>query len=117
MKIIDKTSYTQREGRKGTLVPRIIRIETDGGKSFTIHRHTDYPGTWLLSTEDEKIKDLHTDSIKDAAASAIKYLIEKNQDKIRAIQAMNTDLQLGLNELDSDPVLTATEKKQEEAAK
>lgn len=69
IKIKDRTSYSRKSADR---TPRIIDfVLPETGIFYTVHRHIDYPGTWVLSCRGYFDKeDLHTDDFDEAANRA-----------------------------------------------
>ncbi len=73
MKIKDKTSYSQRDTKKKARVLEFMEEKT--GLYYTVHRHIDYPGTWLVSCKGHLDRvDLKTDDLFEAAVRAKKII-------------------------------------------
>lgn len=71
MKMIDRTGYSQRDTERK---PRILEfIDENTGRSFKVHRHVEYPGTWLFSDKLVERRDLKTDDLDKAIVKAFIY--------------------------------------------
>lgn len=104
MKIKDKTSYSQRDTKKKARVVEFTEEKT--GLYYTVHRHIDYPGTWLVSCKGHLDKvDLKTDDLFEAAVKAKKIItstlvkeIHEMQEAVCRINATSFDLKKAILE-------------------
>lgn len=102
IKLKDRTTYSQRNTDR---TPRIIDfVLSEAGIKYTVHRHIDYPGTWLLSCNGYFDKeDLHTDDFNKAATKATNSMLDK-------LKANITKLSVAVDEIER----SITEKKEGE---
>ena len=70
----DETSYSR--GERGNVPPRILAT-TINGIRIVIHRHRDYPDTWLLSSGRLNIdnKNLNTNDFEKAEEKAKEVIL------------------------------------------
>lgn len=76
----DKTSYSQGDKPR---TPRVCELKLEHC-TVLVHRHTDYPETWLLTCRvfDIGLKDLHTDDLDEAIDTALATLLRYLPDRI-----------------------------------
>ena len=83
-KFKDETSYSR--GDRENIPPRVLATTVNGIR-IVIHRHKDYPETWLLSVGRLNIdkEDLNTDDFEIAEERA-KEMILKEIDELNKIK-------------------------------
>lgn len=80
MKGKDITSHSRNETDRS---PRVISVMSDIGKfGYTVHRHIDYPGEWLLSSssldfEKERLGHISLEEALAKAKSRISEILSK----------------------------------------
>lgn len=96
IKIKDRTSYSQRNTDRS---PRIIDFTlSEAGIVYTVHRHIDYPGTWVLSCKGYFDKEnLHTDDFDEAANTATVKMLCK-------FKAAITKLSVAVDEIERSAI-------------
>lgn len=85
MRVRDITTHSKRDTERK---PRIVQFsEEQTGIEFKIHRHIDYPGTWLLSCRElcDKV-NLETNDFREATEKAISFLKKLCTARIEELQ-------------------------------
>lgn len=97
IKLKDRTTYSQRNTDR---TPRIIDlILSEAGIKYTVHRHIDYPGTWLLSCNGYFDKeDLHTDDFYKATTRATKRMLDEFKANIAKLSVAVDEIERAITE-------------------
>lgn len=88
----DRTTYSQRDTERK---PRIVEfVSEETGESFKVHRHIQWPDTWLVSANGLCGKvDLKTDDFEEAVVKAAKLIRKLAKQRVNGLISLIEDIE------------------------